>query len=125
MSHKIHPVVIALCSLMLVAIADLQRANATTLTGVQVGSTSATDQIIMNSVNTNGFTISTTNLDHNIFVDTFGEATHGVQVPFQVDPYNLAVRADGASCDLFATAQLRAPYIAPIDQMRLRLDAVV
>jgi hypothetical protein len=67
---------------------------------------------------------STINLDHNIFVDTFGEATTRPEVPFRRDDNLLVLRENRLSCDLYATALSRPAYVPPRDDLRLRLNAV-
>jgi hypothetical protein len=67
---------------------------------------------------------SALNVDHNIFVDTFGEPTDRPEVPFLRDERDLVVRGDGLSCELYATALRRPEHVTPRDDLRLRLDAV-
>lgn len=67
---------------------------------------------------------STINLDHNIFVDTFGERKDLPPLGFEVDSEDLVLRPDGESCDIYQTALSRKGFEAQPDQMRLRLDAM-
>jgi len=64
---------------------------------------------------------STYNLDHNIFVDTFGEPERP-DVPFTPSP-GVVLRPDGQTCDIFATTQRRAAHETTVDEMVLRLSA--
>jgi hypothetical protein len=66
---------------------------------------------------------STLNMDHNIFVETFGEPTDRPPVPFDIDENAIVVRENQVSCDLYATAVNRPAYVPAPDDLRLWLDA--
>ena len=67
---------------------------------------------------------STLNVDHNIFVDTFGDTPAAQLVPFTRSDEEFLVRPDGVTCDIYATVMARNAHQPQPDEIRLRLDAM-
>jgi hypothetical protein len=66
---------------------------------------------------------STMNLDHNIFVDTYGDGQRGVPVKFTARHDEVVMRSDGVTVDVFNTVDKCRPYRPEEDELCLRLGA--
>lgn len=67
---------------------------------------------------------STLNLDHNIFVDTYGDGPFKPPVPFQARHDKVVLRPDGVTVDIFNTVDRFPAHDPQEDELRLRLDAM-
>ena len=68
---------------------------------------------------------STLNIDHNIFVDTFGDPGGGrPQVSFEPRLDKVVLRPDGVTADIFGSVDSFPSHSPAPDDLRLRLDAM-